>query len=54
LVRPEQRKRDTRFGTWNARSLYKAGLFTGVAGELARYKLDLAVYKGLGGEKGAR
>jgi len=25
LVRPKQRKRDMRFGTWNVRSLYRAG-----------------------------
>jgi exonuclease III len=31
-----------RFGTWNVRSLCRAGLFTVAARELARYKLDLA------------
>ena len=30
-----------RFGTWNVRSLYRAGSLTAVARELARYKLDL-------------
>jgi len=30
-----------RFGTWKVRGLYRAGLFTGAARELARYKLDL-------------
>ena len=30
-----------RFGTWNVRSLYRAGSLTAAAGELARYKLDL-------------
>jgi exonuclease III len=30
-----------KFGTWNVRSLYMAGLFTAAARELARYKLDL-------------
>jgi len=30
-----------RFGTWNVRSLYKAGSFTAATRELARYKLDL-------------
>jgi len=30
-----------RFGTWNVRSLYRAGSFTAAARELARYKLDL-------------
>jgi hypothetical protein len=31
----------TRFGTWNVRSLYRAGLLTAAARELARYKLKL-------------
>jgi exonuclease III len=30
-----------RFGTWNVRSLYRAGSLTAAATELARYKLDL-------------
>jgi len=30
-----------RFGTWNVRSLYRAGSFTAAARELARYKLNL-------------
>jgi hypothetical protein len=30
-----------RSGTWNVRSLYRAGSLTGAARELARYKLDL-------------
>jgi len=30
-----------RFGTWNIRSLYRAGSLTAAAKELARYKLDL-------------
>jgi len=41
LVRPKQRKRDIGFGTWNVRSLYRAGSLTTVAWELAKYKLDL-------------
>jgi len=41
LVRPKQRKRDMRFGTWNLRSLYRAGSLTAAAREIARYKLDL-------------
>jgi len=41
LVRPKQRKRDMRFGTWNVRGLYTAGSLTAAARELARYKLDL-------------
>ena len=43
LVRTKQRKRDMRFGTWNVRSLYRAGSLTAVPTELARYKLDLVV-----------
>ena len=31
LVQPKQRKRDMRFGTWNVRSLYRAGSLTAVA-----------------------
>jgi hypothetical protein len=31
-----------RFGTWNIRSLYRAGSLTAAARELAGYKLDLA------------
>jgi hypothetical protein len=30
-----------RFGTWNVRSLYRAGLLTAADRELTRYKLDL-------------
>jgi len=30
-----------RFGTWNVRKLFRAGLLTAAARELARYKLDL-------------
>ena len=41
LVRPEQLKRDVRFGTWNVRSLYGASSLTAAARELARHKLDL-------------
>ena len=41
LVRPKQWKKDRRFGTWNIRSLYRAGSFTAAAWELVRYKLDL-------------
>jgi hypothetical protein len=29
------------FYNWNVRSLYRAGLFTGTARELTRFKLDL-------------
>ena len=37
----KQRKRDMRFGTWNVRSLYRAGSLMAAVTELARYKLDL-------------
>jgi hypothetical protein len=30
-----------RFGTWDVRSLYRAGSLRAAARELARYKLDL-------------
>jgi hypothetical protein len=30
-----------RFGTWNVRSLYRSGIFTAAARELATYKLHL-------------
>ena len=41
-----------RFGTWNVRSLYRAGSLMGAAAaaaarELARYKLDLVRRHGL-------
>jgi hypothetical protein len=36
VVRPEQRERDTRFGTWNDRSLYRAGSLTAATKELLR------------------
>jgi len=35
------RKRDILLGTWNVRSLYRAGSLTAAARELVRYKLDL-------------
>jgi hypothetical protein len=31
-------KRDKRFGTWNVRSLYRAGSLTAAARELARFR----------------
>ena len=36
-----QQKWDKRFGTWNVRSLYRAGSFMAAARGLARYKLDV-------------
>jgi exonuclease III len=32
---------DMRFGTWNVRSLYRAGSLMIVASEISKYKLDL-------------
>jgi exonuclease III len=32
---------DMRFGTWNVRSLYRAGSLKTIASELAKYNLDL-------------
>jgi hypothetical protein len=40
LIRPQQRKRYTRFGTWKPRSLHRSDSLT-AARELARYKLGL-------------
>ena len=34
-------EKDTRFGTWNVRSLYRLGSLKTTARELATYKLDL-------------
>jgi len=45
-------KRDMRFGTWNVRSLYRAGSLTAAAGELARYKLDLVGVQEVRWDKG--
>ena len=41
VSRSRQGKTDIVLGTWNVRSLYRAGSFTAVARELARYKLYL-------------
>ena len=41
VSRSRQRKRDIVLGTWNVRSLHRAGSLTSVTRELARYKLDL-------------
>ena len=43
---------DMRFGTWNVRSLYRAGSLTAAARELARYKLDLLVVQEVSWDKG--
>jgi hypothetical protein len=41
---------DMRFGTWNVRSLYRAGSLMTVASEISKYKLDLV--GGTGGQMG--
>jgi len=50
-VRTKQRKRDMTFGTWNVRSLYRAGSLTAAARELARHNLDLVAVQEGGWEK---
>jgi hypothetical protein len=42
----QKRKRDSLLGTWNVRSLYRAGSLMAAARELARYKLDLVGVQG--------
>ena len=39
-------------GTWNVRSLYRAGSLTAAARELARYKLDLVDVQEVRWDKG--
>jgi exonuclease III len=39
--RPKQKKMDMRVGTWNVRSMYRAGSLRAVAEEISKYKLDL-------------
>ena len=41
-----------RFGTWNVRSLYRAGSLTAAAREIARYKLDLVSVQEVRWDKG--
>jgi hypothetical protein len=43
---------DMRFGTWNARSLYRIGSLTTVARELGKFKLDLVGVQEVRWEKG--
>ena len=47
-----QRKRDIRVGTWNVRSLYRAGSLKVAARELARYKLDVVGVQEVRWDKG--
>ena len=41
LVQHKKRNSDMRFGTWNVRGLYRAGLFTAAVRELGGLKLYL-------------
>jgi hypothetical protein len=41
VSRSRKRSKDILLGTWNVRSLYRAGALMAAARELARYKLDL-------------
>ena len=41
VSRSRKRNRDILLGTWNVRSLYRAGSLMAAARALARYKLDL-------------
>ena len=41
VSRSRKRNRDILLGTWNVRSLYRAGALMAAARELARYKLDI-------------
>jgi exonuclease III len=43
---------DTRFGTWNVRSLYRLGSLKTLARELGKYKLDLVGVQEVRWEKG--
>jgi len=52
LVRTKQRKGGIIFGTWNLRSLYRAGSLTEASRELARYKLDLVGVQEVRWDKG--
>jgi hypothetical protein len=38
--RPKHKKMDVRFGTWNVRSMYRAGSLATVTEETSKYKLD--------------
>ena len=49
-----QRERDIVLGTWNVRSLYRAGSLAAVTRKLARYKLDLVGVQEVRWDKGAQ
>jgi len=46
------RQRGMKIGTWNFRSLYRAGSFKAAARELARYKLDIVGVQEVRWDKG--
>jgi hypothetical protein len=50
--RPKLKKLDMRFGTWNVRSLYRAGSLMAVAKEISKYKLDLVGVQEVRGDGG--
>jgi hypothetical protein len=52
LAQPKHPKMDTRFGTWNVRSLYRSGSLKTVARELGKYKLHLAGVQEIRWDKG--
>jgi len=52
IPRSRQRKREIVLGTWNIRSLYRAGSLMAVARELARYKLNLVGVQEVRWDKG--
>ena len=47
-----KRKRDIMLGTWNVRSLYRAGSLKAAAREIARYKLDVVGVQEVRWDKG--
>ena len=52
--RNTKRKGDILLGTWDVRSLYRAGSLTAAARELARYKLELVGVQEVRWDKGAQ
>jgi hypothetical protein len=51
----KQWRRDLRFGTWNVKSLYRAGSLTATTREFSKIKSYIWwVYRRLGGTKGAQ
>ena len=54
VSRSRKRSRVMLLGTWNVRSLYRAGALMAAARELARYKLDLVVVQEVRWEKEGR